>query len=190
MIPEDEQSLEAIDNWVERNADNLPSDYETFTQHSPAYRRVIYSKLDNEAKGSLWSAQFDSHISKQRRVAPEKLALFQEVKDFFASPTLNEDRLKEIEDKVKVTFDEDEAQALFGQLDNGDQGVEGNDEGQHMHSLRGEHSFCDCSVGSYWACYGLGFTFCRVDSGCMPPCKTDGCGFLGYYPCNGLCDYS
>lgn len=179
----------AVNDWVERNADNLPTDYKAFSQNSPTYRRAIYQKLDSKSKGALWANHIDSYISKHPDLTSEKLDLLQEAKDYVTSPATDEDRAQKIEDRTKTTFDQEEAQALFMHLGDNDQLPDGNDEEQRARSKRqGQHSLCECSLGSYWACCGnADCSAPPMIEACFEPSAPDGCGWLYKYKCNGLC---
>lgn len=50
VVPECELAAE----WVDANADALPTTLEEFGEHSIAFRRAIYGALDVEARISLW----------------------------------------------------------------------------------------------------------------------------------------
>lgn len=184
LIPEGERSLGAATDWAEKHADNLPTDFATFAQHSAPYRRAMLRKFDSATKGTLWNSHFDSYISNHSELSPEKLVLIRETGKLATSSETDEDKVDDLRERIEEAFDREEAMALFGQV--GDVGCDKDkegDEGESGLSRRGKHTKCNCKIESYWTC--------NMAGGCLgvPPCigYEPGCGFLQRYPCDGLC---
>lgn len=135
-----------------------------------------YQKLDDEQKVEFWQKRFLA-AQKDDRLTYEQAGIAREIATFVDLETIRAtksefwrtdrgERLLELQGAAVKRFSKKQLREIFT-ANSGDPRTEGD---------------CACSVGSSFN--SCDYT-CAGNSGCSP--ISEGCGFLGFYPCDGRC---
>ncbi|MEH6373757.1 bacteriocin fulvocin C-related protein [Streptomyces sp. KLMMK] len=174
-----EQTCAAAHKWAEENKDQLPQHYDEIVAYPMGYRLAIYSRIPSAAKSRFWVEHLQRYQSahpnlsqSQRRVVDTVVALASQPSTFASDRVSDEVGL--LADTVKNVFSDTEARALVATIGPADQSAI---------TTNAQAPICECSDASPYC------SDCRCQyrsHGCLFTNK--GCGFLGLYVCNGLCE--
>lgn len=160
-------------------------------------RKDLFRQLSNTEKSEIWVEHLKTGFSRYDLTLREK-AVLQKVIDAI-SPTLYELNMnltiEELESEVEATFRYDIARALFGVLGDPDTAkcLVGQTRSIFVNAAYKPFSAspsCWCNIGSSFnfSCADVPNNDCGQGGGRIACIATeDGCGFLGFFSCNGSC---
>lgn len=174
-----DQSCAAASAWVSANRDRLPETYDEIIRYPMVYRRAIYSNLSPAAKSRFWV----THLVRYRDAHPEgseaqnaHIGELIRVADRASSFTHKPGSwVKNLSQKTIRLFGSTEAGLLAATL--------GPATSSRPAVMEPQVIACECSDESDY-CDSPAFQCSYRSQSCQ---FQDGCGFLGFYVCNGLC---
>jgi hypothetical protein len=148
-------------------------------------RKAMFARMSAQEKSDLWRvhlalnmAQHSEWNEQQRSIVLEAAAMasakLYEIPRGPQWTTLVDEPVRVLMQRALLAFGKNEAAGVFVELGGSEPSA------HHMAKPTASPSPCDCSHESDW-CSSYD---CYSDN-----CKSsrDGCGFLGFYPCDGLC---
>lgn len=177
-----EQSCAAARSWVEANVGRLPQTYREIIAYPMVYRRAIYTKLSAQAKSRFWTDHLRHFRAGRPQLTAPQAKVVDEIAAVAATPSVfgadqkPDETARRLAAAAVAAFGKDQATLLMATLGPADPAPVA------PAAVAGPPA-CECTNRDDWC--NTGFS-CRYRSNdCV---FQDGCGFLGFYVCNGLCE--
>jgi hypothetical protein len=107
--------------WVEAHADEIPRSLAELSAFPIAFRRVIVNRVSAERRTQFWQDHLRTFLGPESTLTEEQRSLVNEtiecLPDAFASPVAEtQDKLRLVEDGLRLLFTREQAAAMFGTL--------------------------------------------------------------------------
>jgi hypothetical protein len=73
------QSCEMVNEWVSGHRSFLPTAYEDLVAYPLAYRRAIYSQMNDSTKAKMWATQLSKALADIHSLTPEQRDVIQHI---------------------------------------------------------------------------------------------------------------